>query len=217
MMVAMSQPVGFHGDRYLLAIVDHLAASADFFVETGTNTGTTLSYFARRFPHITCLSCEVDTERAVPLARERTSDLENVTIFEEPSQAFLQRLARDYSHLFPRRGLFWLDAHGHGFEWPLKDEVRFIFERIDRGAILIDDFLVPGLETVFQHDQYGGQDCSFEYIRDAIPPGVNFRLYYPDYTERTSTHHPLCGWGLMQFGEDSHAAAFPPELRVRPA
>ena len=214
--MSTDRPIGFHGDQYLLAIVDHLAASADVFVETGTNTGITLSYFARRFPHITCLSCEIDTDRAVPLARERTRDLDNVRIFAEPSQSFLQRLTREHSELFARRGLFWLDAHGIGFEWPLRDEVRFIFERVTGGSILIDDFLVPGYETVFQHDRYDGQACSFEYIRSAIPADAAYRLYYPDYTERTSTHHPLCGWGLMQFGDDARAG-FPPELKLRPA
>lgn len=214
MQAGKSLPIGFHGDLYLLAIVDHLAASADFFVETGTNTGITLSYFARRFPDITCLSCEPDADRALPLARERTSGLENVEIFAETSQALLRRFERDYRSLFSQRGLFWLDAHGPGFDWPLRDEVRFIFERFNRGSILIDDFLVPGYETVFQHDRYDGQDCSFEYIRSAIPPGAVYRLYYPNYSERTSTHHPLCGWGLIQFGEDA-SAGFPPDLKLR--
>jgi hypothetical protein len=214
--VSTDLPIGFHGDRYLLAIVDHLATFADFFVETGTNTGITLSYFARRFRHIPCLSCELDADRALPLARERTSELENVTIFAEPSPTFLRRLGRDYRSLFSQRGLFWLDAHGPGFDWPLRDEVRFIFERFDRASILIDDLLVPGYEAVFRHDRYDGQDCSFDYIRGVIPAGAIYRLYYPDYTERTSNHHPLCGWGLIQFGEDA-SAGFPPELRLRPA
>jgi hypothetical protein len=212
----MDHTPGFHGDRYLLGVVDHFAASAECFIETGTNTGVTLAYFARRFPHVLCLSCEVDAER-LPLARQRTAGLPNVQIFAEPSQEFLARLGRDFRRLFSQRGLFWLDAHGVGVEWPLREEVRFILSRFEGGAILIDDFVVPGFEAVFQHDRYDGQSCSFDYIRTAIPDATAYRLYYPDYVDRTSAHHPLCGWGLIEFGPEAAAESLPPNLKVRRA
>jgi len=53
-------PVGFHGDRHLLRLIDLLAARAHTFLETGSNVGSTLGYVARRFPALDCISCEPD-------------------------------------------------------------------------------------------------------------------------------------------------------------
>jgi len=55
-----SLPVGFHGDRHLLRLIDLLAARAHTFLETGSNVGSTLGYVARRFPALDCISCEPD-------------------------------------------------------------------------------------------------------------------------------------------------------------
>ena len=54
--------LGFHGDAYLLALVDALLDRAEAFVETGTNVGSTLRYVAARRPQLPCLSCEPDPE-----------------------------------------------------------------------------------------------------------------------------------------------------------
>jgi hypothetical protein len=100
-----------------------------------------------------------------------------------------------------KRVLFWLDAHGYGFEWPLRKEISFITTNFERAYILIDDFKVPGLDC-FGFDEYDGQVCSFEYIKSALNPGLEYRLCYPNYKERTSAHHPLRGWGLLEFGHN---------------
>jgi hypothetical protein len=56
-------PKGFHGDRFLLRLVDLLAPRAETFLETGSNVGSTLGYVARRFPALECLACEPDPAR----------------------------------------------------------------------------------------------------------------------------------------------------------
>jgi len=40
-------PVGFHGDSYLLRLVDAIAPSCGAFLETGCNVGSAASYIAR--------------------------------------------------------------------------------------------------------------------------------------------------------------------------
>src|SRR6266581_766633 len=189
------QSVGFHGDRYLLALVDDLVTREriECFVETGTNVGSSLVYLAKRHPQIQALSCEQDAE-ACRRAREHARGLANVEIYNLASKAFLKLLAKR-SGLFQKRCLFWLDAHGYGFEWPLRDEVRFIAGNFAMAYVMIDDFKVPGLDC-FGYDEYQGQVCSYEHIKDALGSRPH-QLFYPAYSDRTSQHHPLIGWGLM--------------------
>jgi len=200
--------VGFHGDQYLLRLVDHVIKDCEWFVETGTNVGSTLAYVARTYPDVECLSCEPD-RAAFKRARENMGLFPNATVFPETSQTFMERLEAEYSHLFSENVLFWIDAHGFGFEWPLREEVRFISSHFERGYMLIDDFRVPKHEE-FGYDNYQGQECAMRYIEDAIDEEWNYQLYYPDYTEHTSSHHPLRGWGLFAFGEAQ--SEFPDEI-----
>jgi FkbM family methyltransferase len=194
-------PVGFHGDRHLLRLVDLLAARARTFLETGSNVGSTLGYVARRFHDLDCLSCEPDPA-AHAVATAHACVRPGVALHRETSQELLQRIARDHAPLLSKPLLAWLDAHDHGFEWPLRDEVAFLTRRCARGFLLIDDFRVPH-DPRFGWDSYDGRHCSFEYVRDSIAPDVHWRLYYPAYSEHTSPFHPLRGWGLLQFDRSS--------------
>jgi hypothetical protein len=189
---------GFHGDKYLLSVIDALVTQVDFFIETGTNIGITLNYVARTYPEVCCLSCEPNTT-AFLAARNRILDCTNASVFRETSQHFLERLQRIGKSLFEKAALFWLDAHGHGFEWPLREEVAFITKNFKQGFILIDDFKVPNKKR-FKFNAYKKQQCSFDFIKSAIHADFKFNLYYPKYTEHTSPFHPLVGWGLLQFG-----------------
>ena len=191
-------PKGFHGDRYLLRLVDALAGRVETFLETGSNVGSTLGYVARRYPGLDCLSCEPEVE-AFRVARDHAGVRPGVEVFPETSQDFLRRLGRDHSQRFERPFLAWLDAHGYGFEWPLREEVAFLTQCFDSGYVLIDDFRVPE-EPAFGWDAYGDRCCEFDYVRGALDPRVAWRLYYPAYREHTSPWHPLRGWGLLQFG-----------------
>lgn len=189
---------GFHGDRYLQYMVDEVAKRCGVFIETGANVGSTLAYMARTHPAIHCISCEPDQE-AYAQAAANTAGMKNVTLHNETSQEFIKRLKREGLAASGQDCMFWLDAHGYGFTWPLKDELAFITSEFGSGYILIDDFKVPGLDC-FLYDVYQGQICSFDFVQDSLARGIEYRLYYPAYTDRTSGHHPLCGWGLIEFG-----------------
>jgi len=192
---------GFHGDQHLMNLVRHVLNRSSFFIETGSNVGTTLSYVAKEFPNIMCISCEPDN-RAYDLACINANQ-PNVVVYNEESQDFLKRLTREYSNLFYETGVFWLDAHGYGFEWPLQDEIYFITRCYVSGFIFIDDFKVPHLNDFFIYDKYLTYECSFDFIKLSLNPLQRYTIYYPNYTERTSTHHPLVGWGLIMFGNCS--------------
>lgn len=189
--------VGFHGDLHLLELVNVILGKCDFFVETGTNVGSTLAYVARTYPGVLCLSCEPDAA-ACTHAKGNVAKYDNVRLFNETSREFLKRLLSEQD-ILNGDVFFWLDAHGHGFEWPLREEVRVITDRWARAFLLIDDFLVPGLDC-FGYGKYGGQVCSLEFIKDSLSGRRQYNLYYPQYTDRTSKHHPLRGWGLLEYG-----------------
>jgi len=190
---------GFHGDLYLMAFADIFLKQSDYFIETGSNVGSTLAYVARTYPKIQCISCEPD-KKAYEQAVKNTSGYSNVSLYNMTSQELIRILKSD-EKLFDKDVFFWLDAHGYGFDWPLKDEISFITHNFKRAYILIDDFKVPGLDC-FKWDKSGGQECSFDFIKNSIKKELNLSLYYPNYTETTSKHHPLTGWGLIMFGQD---------------
>lgn len=203
--------IGFHGDNYLLHLVDVLASKSYFFIETGANVGSTVAYVAKKYPSMKCISCEPDSEAYTEAVRNAPFD--NVSLFNESSQNFLLRLRDQYPDVFHKNALYWLDAHGYGFTWPLRDEVSFITNNCKSAFILIDDFKVPGLDC-FGYDSYEDQECSFEYIADSLNPSVPYDLYYPSYTDKTSKHHPLRGWCLLAFGQGEELR-LPEALLVR--
>lgn len=193
------QPVGFHGDRHLISIIDEVVQQGvTHFIETGTNVGSTLRYFAEKYPEVQCFSCEPD-ETAYKCAISINKKNKNTQLFNIDSETFLKDLLRKNPQLTESFSLFWLDAHGYGFDWPLKFEIEFITKNFKKSCIIIDDFKVP-MKNNFKFDSYEDQECSFEYIRDSIKT-ESFDLYYPVYDEKTSEHHPLTGWGLFLFGQ----------------
>ncbi len=202
---------GFHGDRHLLELVAWLAAHAHAFIETGANVGTTARYVARTFDHLKVYSCESDA-RACAAARRHLAPFANAQIVQRESPAFLYELHERNPELARQRNLYWLDAHGYGYRWPLVDEVAFLTSRLDRALVMIDDFRVPG-RPEFRYDAYGGQVCCFETIAPALCRGRSYTLVYPDYSEHTSAHHPLVGVGLILCG--SADLVLPDPLRAR--
>jgi len=204
-------PEGFHGDHYLMDLVQAIAGQAEIFIETGTNVGSTLAYVARSYPHLICYSCEPDLNAFLE-AKRNVGDRENVYLFNETSQIFLQRLTEHSPEIFQKSCMFWLDAHGYGFEWPLREEIAFITDRFSTAFILIDDFKVPG-NPQFSYDRYRRQECTFEYIKSALNPSQLYHVIYPDYKEHTSAFHPLIGWVLIYFG--SVHSELPTGLKIK--
>jgi FkbM family methyltransferase len=184
--------VGFHGDRYLLDLIDQLMPETKAFIETGTNVGTTAHYIASKYPHVQVYSCEPDTA-AFATAQQTTASDSNVHLYNQLSPDFLYQLHREESHLLKTLNLYWMDAHDYGFQWPLHDEIRHITETLPSAIILVDDAKVQEHETEFRYCSYNEQECDFDYITNALAAGKTYRVFYPAYTEHTSKHHPLIG------------------------
>lgn len=193
-MKLQNRPFGdraFHGDEYLLRLVDYLMPHCINFIETGTHKGDTLAYVAHHYPYRFSVGCE-PSEKYLIEAQAKVKDLENVEIYQMTSQEFLPYLFDN--NICDFTNLFWLDAHGHGFDWPLAFEVEFITSHYNKSFILIDDFQVPG-KPQFSYDISTGRECSYQTIKQHIKNG--YQVYYPAYTERTSKTMNLVGWGLL--------------------
>lgn len=192
--------VGFHGDEHLIKVTDSLITGCDYFIETGTDVGTTLSHVAKKFPNVKCISCEPH-KISFDEASKNTSMHENATIYNEDATTFLNNLENIDKDIYSKRCVFWLDAHGYGFDWPLRYEIENITKNFEKAIIFIDDFKVPGMD-MFGYDEYNGQVCKFEYIKDSFDKSRNYKVGYPTYIDKTSTYHPLRGWGVFIYGID---------------
>lgn len=200
--------IGFHGDENLIRIVLHCLVEAEQFIETGTNVGSTLSYVSRSFPWLDIYSCEPDLN-AYRVAQSKLNVNSRVQLYHLASPNLLYEISKSNEAALAKNTVFWLDAHGYGYDWPLQEEINFITHNFKQGYIFIDDFKVPG-RSYFGWDKYNDQECSFEFIRSSINEKLEFSLYYPDYTERSSSFHPLRGWGLIEFGHNSDFVVPPP-------
>ena len=189
--------VGFHGDRHVLALADFFLKHADSFIETGTLAGTTAAYVAQTYP-VSVYSCEPD-HGAWMAARARCEQYPNAEIENKHSPAFLYDLFRRLPDLTRKPTVFWLDAHGYGFQWPLLREIEFITSQFDSAVIMIDDFKIPG-RPEFGFDAYDGQECSLNYILPTLNPRHEYSLILPMYSEKTSAFHGLRGVGTLAYG-----------------
>lgn len=184
---------GFHGDPYLLQVVDTLAERVNQFVETGTEAGSTVGYFARMYPHIHCWTTEAD-QGTYEDALSNVANHSNITLCNDHSLDFL----KENNPISP--ALFWLDAHSHGWGCDLGEETVIILERWSSGYILFDDFLVPERPD-FGYDWYESYGkLSWEKIVEDIPeelmPKVR-QLIYPNYEPKFGWR----GWALVVFGD----------------
>jgi hypothetical protein len=191
--------IGFHGDQYLLSMVDRLMVDVESFIETGANVGTTARYMAQTYPNVDVYSCEPNLD-AFQMSLKTVAGCKNVHMYYMQSPEFFYYLQDNAPELKLSRKMYWLDAHDYGFRWPLYDELRFITSEFSTAIILIDDAQIPG-QPQFKYSSYEDQVCNTDYIVAALTPGKTYKICYPIYTERTSPHHPLTGVITVSFGE----------------
>ena len=177
--------------------MDWLLPQGRFFIETGSNQGTTARYVAAEYPGVRVFTCEPDAE-AYQHAREHLAPYPNAHLSKTGSPEFLHDIFDTIDELGIGPDVYWLDAHGYGYVWPLVDEVSFLTTTLERAFIAIDDFRIPG-RPEFKFDEYDGQVCSMEAIRPALADR-DYTVVYPTYSEHTSPHHPLTGITVLAFG-----------------
>jgi len=186
-------PVGYHGDPYLMSIVDTVVGNCKQFVESGTEAGSTIGYTARMYPHLVCYTAETD-KGTYDLASYNVANHDNIWLYNQHSLDFLKKIDPTSP------ALFWLDAHSHGWGCDLGEEVDIILRRWDSGYIFLDDFEVPYRKD-FGFDWYDTfGKLNWETISKDITQEMQSRitgLYYPNYVPPYGTR----GWLLITFGD----------------
>jgi hypothetical protein len=192
----------FHGDTYLLQVVNDIITTQNItqFIETGTGYADTLYYMASNY-NIDCISCEADNNRFA-VCNNFIAEFTNVSLQNIDSPTLLASCSAS------NKTLFWLDAHGNFTNTsgqnitvdPVRQELQTIFTRFDKPEILIDDFKNPFYpKNIYGYDILGKNELSIDYIKDLIP--ADFNVYVPIYTEHTSkcmpVGSPLVGWCLI--------------------
>ncbi len=191
--------IGCHGDPYILKLIDTLAITATQFVETGTESGSTLGYVARMYPHLGCFSCEMDEGTAFA-AIHHLQNHHNTIVYNVHSTEFLMEITPQDN------AIFWLDAHSHGWGCSLGSEVSIVLSRWNSGYILLDDFEVPNRpELGFDwYESYG--KLNMETVLADITPELQEKItgiYYPNYPPSApgTTIFGNRGWCLITFGD----------------
>lgn len=189
--------IGFHGDQYLLNILNFFFLKCKNFIETGTNVGKTLKYVADGYKHLNLYSCELDKEFYLK-AKENLNKFSNCNIFNESSQYFLNKIFDTYN-LKKDLNFFYLDAHGWGYKWNLKNEIKIITNKLKKAIILIDDFKVPN-NSNFIYGCYDNKKCDKNAIKNELNLKRNYLFIYPKYKIKTSNYKRFVGYIIILMG-----------------
>jgi hypothetical protein len=115
---------GFHGDLYLIEIIENILNNCNFFIETGTYHACTSYYVSKNFKNIKCFSCELDNNN-FKIAINNTTDCKNLKI----------------------------DAHGcERNTGPVLEEIKLIKDNFKEYAIFVDDVNIPSINNYDQYD-----------------------------------------------------------------
>jgi len=139
--------------------------------ETGSWQCVTTDFLAHHFDQVFTVDILEDSYQKAQILSKRHP---NVTGFFGSSEKIFQTIL---PKLQGSRVLFYLDAHWDTY-WPLLDELEEIsLTHKDNCIIVIDDFKVPGRPDV-PYDSYHGDDCSFEYVQEALDKVYTEYVYF---------------------------------------
>lgn len=139
-------------------------------------------------------------QKSIYSAVANTLIASNVKVYNCTSQEFLPIVEREWSAVLESVSVWWLDAHGFGFELPLEWELCFIFDRRLNAFVFVDDFKVDGMPDFEYNVAEDGRELALRTFSPLLK-GRQVRLFQPCYTEHTSRWHSLRGWLLLVAGE----------------
>jgi len=188
--------IGFHGDIYLGEIILYCLLFSSQYIETGFNVGSSLLHAGKKTKNIKIFGCEPDKKAYMSVLGRANS--QKYILYNKTSRSMLDSKDFKNSVSFDKDTVFWLDAHDYGYEWSLEYELEYILKNFKKGYIFIDDFMVPG-NDLFKYYKHGSKECSYLEFKNILEKR-DILYFYPKYKEKTSNHHPLIGWGLIEFG-----------------
>ncbi len=149
---AGSEDVALNGQRHRQEIFAELLSTFPFeaIVETGTFTGNTAGYMARK-TKLPVYTVERNP-RFHAIAKTRLKDFQNITFALGDSRTCLNKFAGN--GVAGKHTFFYLDAHWNE-DLPLAEEIEIISKNWKRFVIMVDDFQVPGDDGYGYDDDYG--------------------------------------------------------------
>lgn len=145
----------------------------DVAVETGVYLGATTRFLSMLFEQVHAIEA---VKPIYDAAKERLGKYPNIHCYLGGSEKILKEIL---SSLKNKRILFYLDAHGGGYDyWPILDELEHISKtHQDNCIVMIDDFYVPGTNIHGASD--GHHELSHEFIRTKLEKVFNgYNFYY---------------------------------------
>jgi len=172
-------PLGYN-IHYALEI-DFLINSykCDAIIETGTNVGDSTEYFAKQYPNITIITCEIDSKH-LEIAYNRLEKYPNVHVLQGSSEEIVLKFQNHFKIPF-----YFLDAHLNGDAyWPLPDEIK----NIKKGIVSIDDFDINN--SFYKYDTY--VKSNGEIIKCDLQSIPKENISTPIYSNNPSkSHYPI--------------------------
>jgi len=154
-------PFGF--DIHHALEIDYLIRNyrCDSIIETGTHFGDTTCFFAKNYPHLKIITCEINRE-FYNKSKRRLSKYNNVEVVYNSSEKVIDKYLPSLD--FP---LIYLDAHWEDY-WPLWDEIK----HITHGIVCVGDFNIKNGR--FGFDRYNGIDCDLAFLAQCT---TNRKIY----------------------------------------
>jgi hypothetical protein len=138
------------------------------FVETGTYEGDTSLLMSHFFDSV--YTCDIeDHNKPIEFLLRR-----NLTFRVADSRRFLEEMkARVVERTF-----FFLDAHWYD-DWPIREELSWVFTNSDRPVVVIDDF---DTKTGVDFDSFQGRNLDMDLVAPLVPK--DYKFFYSGRTYR---------------------------------
>jgi len=138
------------------------------FVETGTYEGDTSLLMSHFFEDV--YTCDIeDHNKPIEFLLRR-----NLTFRVLDSRKFLESIKTQVS----QRTFFFLDAHWYD-DWPIREELGWVFTNSDRPVVAIDDF---DTKSGVDFDSFQGRNLDMDLIAPFVPQ--DYKFFYSGRTYR---------------------------------
>ena len=152
-----------NGQKYRKGIIENILSNNNFdtIVETGTEYGFTTKFFSQFSKRV------VSIEKSIPIytiAKKNLIKENNIQLLLNDSKNIDKILGKEGINLNTQNNIFfYLDAHSDD-DYPLADEIIYIFNNYKNFVMLIDDFQVPN-DDGYGYDSYRGKKLNLNFIK----------------------------------------------------
>lgn len=186
-----------NGQKYRKKIIDNILTNIEFdiVIETGTEYGFTTKFFSNYSKKIVSIE---KSKTNFLLAKRNLQNEENIQLILNDSKNIGKILEDEKISISKDNSIFfYLDAHSDD-DYPLLDEIKYIFEKYQNYIILIDDFQVPNDEN-YGYDSFKGKKLNIEFIKKLFS-GDEY-IFFPKISGKKETGR-IRGYSIITKNSD---------------